>query len=72
MTTVVTRSTAHTLRTVLLLDFALASVEFGKARRRQSDKDTPAHRAAVEAAQDWIDAVLDMYLTARERRPEDR
>lgn len=49
--------TDNSLRSALLLDFALASVEFAKARLQQRSKDTPAHRVAVAAARDRVDVV---------------
>jgi hypothetical protein len=57
--------TDNRLRSALLLDFTLVSVEFAKARLQQSSKDTPAHRVAVAAARDRVDVVLDMYLATR-------
>jgi hypothetical protein len=70
--TAVTADTADTLRNVLLLEFALAGVQLSKARSKQSGKDTPGHRAAVAAARDSVDAVLDMYLAGRDHRSHNR
>lgn len=57
--------TDASLRSALVLDFARASVELSKARRQQQSKDTPAHRVAVGAARDHVDAILDKYLAVR-------
>jgi hypothetical protein len=46
----------------LNLDLLLACEEFGQARQRQIQKDTPAHRAAVAECLTRIDACLDMWL----------
>ena len=63
--------TADTLWSTLLVDFAAASVELSKDRSRQRDKDTPDHRDAVTVALGRVDALLDMYLAARDRLPRD-
>ena len=72
MTTALTGNLSGcTLRDALLLDFAVASVDLWKARHKQRIKDTPDHRDAVTAAGDRVDAVLDMYLDARDQVPLD-
>ena len=43
------------------LDFSHVCAELARARRRQSQKDTPMHRAAVAECQTAVDAVLDLY-----------
>jgi hypothetical protein len=42
--------------------FGRACGELDQARRRQRGKDSPAHRAAVTACRQEIDAILDLYL----------
>jgi len=70
--TTATQRTADSGRNLLLREFALATVELTKARGRQQAKDTPGHRAAVGAARDRVDAVLDMYLAGLDRRSPSR
>lgn len=70
-TTMGPTGTTDTLRSTLLVDFATASVEVSKARSRQRDKDSPAHRDAVTVALGRVDALLDMYLAARVRLRRD-
>jgi hypothetical protein len=60
--------TVDNLESALGLDFTMGCSELAEARFQQSCKDTPGHRAAVAEAQARIDAVLDMYLDAAERR----
>lgn len=50
------------LADALGLDLSLACQEFGQARQRQTEKDTPAHRAAVAECLTRVDACLDMWL----------
>jgi hypothetical protein len=57
-------STADDLATVLGLDFSTARDDLDEARFQLDSKDTPSNRAAVAAARDRIDALLDMYLEA--------
>lgn len=55
-------TTVDDLESVLGLDFATACRELDEARSRQRTKDSPGHRAAVSAARDRVDGVLDLYL----------
>ena len=64
MTTATATATVG-LRSVLEHEFAVTSGKWSEARSQQQRKDTPAHRAAVAAWTDRIDAVLDMYLETR-------
>jgi hypothetical protein len=57
-------STADDLATVLGLDLSTARDDLDEARFQRDTKDTPSNRAAVAAARDRIDALLDMYLEA--------
>ncbi|MEX5717389.1 hypothetical protein [Geodermatophilus maliterrae] len=50
------------------VDFAQACVDLSRARGRQQQKDTPAHRAAVRAGYARIDALLDSFLQASQVR----
>ena len=45
-------------------DFAQACEDLTRARGRQHEKDTPAHRADVRAGYARIDALLDRFLQA--------
>jgi hypothetical protein len=58
-------SAADDLATVLGLDLCTARDDLDKARFQRDCKDTPSNRAAVTAARDRIDALLDMYQQAR-------
>ena len=66
ITTLETTAGLPSVHGVLHADFASASQQLTHARRRQREKDTPGHRAAVLEARDRIDAVLDMYLDLRQ------
>ena len=58
---------AEDVRTTHRDSFSRARTRLAEARRRQRDKDTPAHRAAVAARLAEIDAVLDAHLSAQRR-----
>jgi hypothetical protein len=47
---------------LLAIQFDLAYADLMRARREQREKDTPANRAAVAEAFDWIDKILDYHL----------
>jgi hypothetical protein len=57
-------STADDLAIVRGLDLSTARDDLDAARFQRDSKDTPSNRAAVAAARDRIDALLDMYLEA--------
>lgn len=49
---------------------ARARLHFQEARARVEDKDTPAHRAALEAARTHLDYLLDTLPLPRETPPQ--
>jgi hypothetical protein len=52
---------SDTLVDELGLVLSRACIELARARSRQSEKDTPAHRAAVARCRAEIDTLLDCY-----------
>lgn len=66
MTTATTTTfAAGDVTTALSIELAEAREQLAAAKTARRCKDTPAARAAVVDAQANMDAVLDMYLTAR-------
>jgi len=59
-------NTCTNLTEELRHDFSRARRHLSHARHLQAEKDTPVNRAAVAEWLSCIDAVLDMYLNARQ------
>jgi hypothetical protein len=56
------------LRTAILRDLVLSRAKLAEARCRQRQKDSPGNRAALAARLTDVDALLDTYLAAGDRR----